>query len=170
MRSNQACLLCAFILNMKIRMDSIRPYDDVIPYEIVATTPGIGPYRPACIPTQGDRCPIEMNVPACWVERQDRQVAATTWTTQVDGSVLKADPYLTSLNLVEIGQHLDEHGPERQRHQSSSTGPYAMCGFSIRNLWRNEVDFVTYCPVCRRHSITASAAANPFTSGSCTLR
>ena len=45
-----------------------------------------------------------------------------------------------------------------------------MRGVSSRNLWRNEADSETYCSVRRRHSITASDAANAFTSGNWTLR
>ena len=124
-------------------IDAIRPYYDVVSDQVVAATAGISPDRPARATLQRDRFPIEMNVPPAWVKRQYGQIAATAWTTQVDGSVLKADPYLTGIDRVKIGQHLDEYWAELQRHRSS-TGPCAMCGFSIRNLWRNEVDFDTY--------------------------
>ena len=51
-----------------------------------------------------------------------------------------------------------------------SQAALTMRGVSSRNLCRNEADSETYCSVRRRHSITASDAANALTSGSWTLR
>ena len=101
------------------------------------------------------------------MEGQHCQIATTARTAQVNGPMLVADPELAGFDYVELGQYLYEDGTELHgRHSRNGT----MRGVSSRNLWRNEAASETYCSVRRRHSITASAAANAFTSGSWTLR
>ena len=100
-----------------------------------------------------------------------RKFAATTRTAEVNGPMLVAYPKLAGVDCVERGQHLYEDGTEFHRfHSRKSARAGTMRGLSSRNLWRNEADSETYCSVRRRHSITASDAANAFTSGSWTLR
>ena len=155
---------------MKTWIYPIRPNDGAVPYEVVAAAPGIGPHGPTRGTVQGHRLAIEMHVPPAWVERQDRQIATAAWTAQVDGPVLVADPELAGLDCVEVGQYVYEDGTEFYGRHSCEPSAGTMRGLSSRNLWRNEEDFEAYCPVRRRHSITASAAANAFTSGNWTLR
>ena len=152
-------------------IDPIRPNHSVSPYKVVAAAAGISPYGPPGRTLQGDRLPIEVNVPPAGVEGQHGQIAAPAGTAQVDGSMLVADPELAGFDCVELGQYIYEDGTEvHGRHAYISLRAGAMRGVSSRNLWRNEVDSETYCSVRRRHSITASAAANAFTSGSWTFR
>ena len=89
---------------MATRIDSFRPNDGVVPYEVVAAAAGIYPHGPTRLAVQGDRLTIEVNVPAAGVEGQDGQIAAAAGTAQVDGPVLVADPELAGLDRVEVGQ------------------------------------------------------------------
>ena len=154
---------------MVMRIDSLRPNDSVVPYEVVAATAGIRPHGPTRRTDQGDRLPIKVNVPTAGVEGQHRQIAATAWTSQVDGPVLMADPQFAAFDYVEVGQYVYEDGTEFHGCYSRKSVGQRIFGFSIRNLCRNGADSETYCPVRRHHSITARDAANAFTSGSCTF-
>ena len=82
-----------------------------------------------------------------------------------------ADPEFADFDCVELRQYVYEDGTEFHGGVTPAT-QFALTirGVSSRNLWRNEADSETYCSVRRRHSITASDAANAFTSGSWTLR
>ena len=151
-------------------IDPIQPDHDIVPYKVVAAASGVGPYGPTGRTVQGNRLPVEIYVPSAGMERQHRQVAASTGAAQINRPVLVTDPKLADFDLLELGQDFYEDGTEihRRPHRESST--LTMRGVSSRNLCRNEADSDTYCSVRRRHSITASDAANPFTSGSWTLR
>ena len=93
-------------------IDPIRPNHGVVPYEVVAATAGIGPHGPTRRTVQGNRLPIEVNVPPAGVEGQHRQIAATAGTAQVDGSILVADPEFAGFDCVELGQYVYEDGTE----------------------------------------------------------
>ena len=102
-------------------IDSTRPNDSVVPYEVVAAAAGIGPHGPTRRTVQRDRLAIEMNVPAAWVERQHCQIAATAGAAQVDSPELVANPELTGFNCVKIGQYVYEDGAEfHGRHSCES--------------------------------------------------
>ena len=89
-------------------IDPIQPNHSVVLYDVVAAAAGISPHGPTRRTVQGDRLPIEVNVPSTGVERQHRQIAATTRTAQVNGPMLVADPKLAVFDCVELGQHLYE--------------------------------------------------------------
>ena len=93
-------------------IDPTRPNHDVVPYKVVATAAGIGPHGPTRRAVQGDRLPIEVNVPSTGVERQHSQIPATAGTAKVHGPMLVADPKLASSDRVELRQHLYEDGTE----------------------------------------------------------
>ena len=81
----------------------------------------IGPHGPTRRTVQGDRLPIEVNVPPAGVEGQHRQIAATAGTAQVDGPILVADPELAGFDCVELGQYVYEDGTEfHGRHSCHS--------------------------------------------------
>ena len=151
-------------------IDPIQPDHIVVLYEVVAAAAGVCPYGPARRTFQGYRLPIEVNVPSARMDGQNRQIATTTRTAKVNGPMLVADPKFVGFDCVELRQYLYEDGTEF--HWCIPTIQFALVirGVSSRNLWRNETDSETYCSVRRRHSITASDAANAFTSGSWTLR
>ena len=89
---------------MTIWADPPCPDDHVVPYEVVAAAAGTSPDGPARGTVERDCLAIEMNVPPAWVQRQDGQVAATTWAAQVDRSVLVADPEFAILNRICVRQ------------------------------------------------------------------
>ena len=102
-------------------IDPTRPNHGVVPYEVVAATAGIGPHGPTRRTVQGDRLPIEVNVPPAGVEGQDRQITATAGTAQVDGSILVADPEFAGFDYIELGQYVYEDGTEfHGRHSCHS--------------------------------------------------
>ena len=105
------------------RIDSLRPNDSVVSYKVVAATAGIRPHGPTRSAIQGDRLPIEVNVPTAGVEGQHSQIATTAWTAQVDGPVFVADPQLTVFDYVEIGQYVYEDGTELHGCYSCKSGP-----------------------------------------------
>ena len=167
-RCQQSTALISGIPGMSTWADFIRPDYCVVLNEVVAATAGMRPHGSACGTVQGDRFPIKMNMPAAWMERQDSQITTSAWTTQINCAVLVAYPEFANIDQVKVGQYLYKDGAEFHRCQRSSG--VTILGLSSRNLWRNGEGFETYCPVRRRHSITASDAASAFTSGSCTLR
>ena len=121
-RAKQTGPLDAGILGMMPWIDPPRPNHDVVPYEVVAATTGIGPHGPTCRIVQGNRLPIEVNVPPTGVEGQYRQIAATAGTAQVDCSILVADPKFAGFDCVELGQYLYEDGTEfQERHSCHSS-------------------------------------------------
>ena len=65
---------------MTTRIDPIQPNHGVVSYNVVAAAAGIGPHRTTRRTVQGDRLPIEVNVPTTGVEREHRKIAATTGT------------------------------------------------------------------------------------------
>ena len=96
-------------------IDPIQPNHGIVPYEVVAAAAGSCPNGPTRGTIQGDRLPIEVNVPPAWVERQHRQLSATTGTAKVDGTMLGTNPKLTVLDCIEFGQHLYKDGPKYYR-------------------------------------------------------
>ena len=102
-------------------IDPIQPNHGVVLYSVVAAAAGIGPHGPTRRTVQGDRLPIEVNVPPAGVEGQHRQIPATAGTAQVDGPILVADPELAGFNCVELGQYVYEDGTEfHGRHSCES--------------------------------------------------
>ena len=88
---------------MTIWIDPIRPNHFVVSYEVVASTAGISPHRPPRRTFQGDRLPIEIDVPSTGMERQHCEIATTTRTAQVNGSMLMAYPNLAGFDCIELG-------------------------------------------------------------------
>ena len=99
---------------MAERVDLGCPDDGVVLDEVVAAAARVGPDRPVGWPIQGYRLSVEIDVPPARVQREDGEVAASTWAAQVDGAVLVADPELARAYLMRCGQQVYEDGSEFQ--------------------------------------------------------
>ena len=143
-RVKQAAPLGGGILRMTTWIDPIQPNHGVVPYQVVAATAGIGPHGPTRRAGQGDRLPIEVNVPPARVERQHRQFAATARTAQVDRSVPVTDPDLPRHDDVKRGHYLDEDRAQSDRIVSPPYFARLTPALSNRNLCRNDVESERY--------------------------
>ena len=96
-------------------IDPIQPNHSVVSYVVVTAAAGISPHRPTCRTLQGDRFPIEVNVPSTRVQGQHRQSATAARTAQVNGPMLVGDPKLAGFDCAGLGQYLYENGTEFHR-------------------------------------------------------